>query len=218
MRAPRRAFLDEAPEFPGRVLDALRTPLELGTITLGRSEMEARYPARFQLVMAANPCPCGNAATPGADCTCAPMSIRRYADRISGPIRDRIDIQQSVVPLKSAFLRAALDDREDTATVAGRVAQARARQLRRLSGTGWHTNAEVSGTYLRTRLPLPDGLGLVEDAVSRGRISPRGVDKILRLSWTLCDLDGSDRPTSDHVHTALAMRRGGTEGGWGSAA
>lgn len=211
-------FLDEAPEFPGRVLDALRTPLEQGSITLGRSEMEARYPARFQLVMAANPCPCGQAATAGAACTCAPVSIRRYADRISGPIRDRVDIQQSVVPLRSAFLRGTLEDREDTATVAARVLAARSRQQRRLAGTGWHTNGEVSGSYLRTKLPLPDGLGLVEDAVSRGRISPRGVDKILRLSWTLCDLAGTDRPSADHVHAALAMRRGGTGGGWGSAA
>jgi len=210
-------FMDEAPEFPARVLESLRTPLELGMVTLGRSEVQARYPARFQLVMAANPCPCGNAATRGATCTCAPMSVRRYADRISGPIRDRVDIQQTLVPVKSAYLRAAMEGRENTAAVAARVSEARGRQRARLTGTGWHTNGEVSGTYLRNQLPLPFGLAVVEDAVSMGRISPRGVDKILRLAWTVADLAGVERPSADHVQIALGMRRGGATGGWGSA-
>lgn len=201
-------FLDEAPEFSVRVLDALRTPLESGTITLGRSEVQARYPARFQLVLAANPCPCGQAATPGAECHCPPMAVRRYADKVSGPVRDRIDIQQVFRPLKKAFLRSGLHPVETTATVAARVQEARERQRHRLSGSGWATNGEVSGPYLRTRLPLPDGLNLVEDAVNRGRLSPRGVDKVLRVAWTLADLDGAARPVRDHVAVALAMRRG----------
>lgn len=211
-------FLDEAPEFPGRVLDALRTPLELGSVMLGRSEVQARYPARFQLIMAANPCPCGNAATRGVACTCPAISVRRYVDRISGPIRDRIDVQHTLAPLTKTYLRAELGRRESTATVAERVAQARDRQAHRLAGTGWTTNGEVPGSYLRAHLPLPDGLGVVEDAVRTGRISPRGVDKVLRLAWTVADLAGTDRPSSEHVQTALAMRRGGTTGGWGSAA
>lgn len=202
-------FLDEAPEFSARVLDALRTPLESGIITLGRSEVQARYPARFQLVLAANPCPCGQAATAGAQCTCPPLAIRRYADKISGPVRDRIDISQGFRPMKKAFLRSALQQRPEASTVvAGRVAEARARQTQRLSGTGWQTNGEVSGPYLRTHLPLPDGLGLVESAVSRGQLSPRGVDKVLRVAWTLADLARRDRPSRDEVAIALAMRRG----------
>ena len=201
-------FLDEAPEFSPKVIEALRTPLEAGSITLGRSEAQARYPAKFQLIMAANPCPCGQAATPGAHCQCPPMAVRRYADKISGPIRDRIDISQGFLPLRKAHLRAALERTEASAVVAGRVGQARQRQLRRLAGTGWRTNGEVSGPYLRRHLALPDGLHIVDDAVNRGRLSPRGVDKVLRVAWTLADLAERDRPGADEVAVALAMRRG----------
>ncbi|GAA2102067.1 YifB family Mg chelatase-like AAA ATPase [Microlunatus panaciterrae] len=205
-------FLDEAPEFSARVLDALRMPLESGVITLGRSEVQARYPARFQLILAANPCPCGLAATPGADCTCPPLAVRRYREKISGPIRDRIDIHQTFLPMKKAFLRAALERAEPSAVVAGRVAEARERQRGRLAGSGWQTNGEVSGPYLRSHLPLPEGLGAVEEAVRRGRLSPRGVDKILRIAWTLADLAGRDRPGPEQVNIALAMRRGESGG------
>jgi magnesium chelatase family protein len=202
-------FLDEAPEFSSRVLDSLRTPLESGVITLGRSEVQARYPAHFQLILAANPCPCGQATTPGGRCHCAPMAVRRYADKISGPIRDRIDIQVAFVPMKKAFLRVAAGQPvEPSAAVAARVVEARARQRYRLAGSGWRTNGEVSGPYLRTQLPLPDGLQIVEDAVGRGRLSPRGVDKVLRVAWTLADLAGRDRPGREEVGIALAMRRG----------
>ncbi len=201
-------FLDEAPEFPPRVLDALRAPLESGVIMIGRSEVQARYPARFQLVLAANPCPCGNAATPGAACTCPPMSIRRYSDRISGPIRDRIDIQQVLRPMKKTYLKAALAQTESTSVVAERVAEARTRQAHRLADSPWPTNGDVPGPYLRTRLPLPDGIEIVEDAVGRGNLSPRGVDKVLRIAWTIADLSGRGRPDADDVAVALAMRRG----------
>lgn len=210
-------FLDEAPEFSAKVLDALRTPLESGVITLGRSEVQARYPARFQLVLAANPCPCGLASTPGAECRCTPMTVRRYAEKISGPIRDRIDIQQNFIPMRKAFLRAALEQAESTAVVAERVLAARDRQSARLRGTGWLTNGEVPGTYLRTHLPLPDGLSLVEEAVSRGKLSPRGVDKVLRVTWSLTDLAGLDRPGKEQLRVALAMRRGEPADGLRSA-
>ncbi len=200
-------FLDEAPEFPAKVLDALRTPLESGVITLGRSQSQARYPARFQLVLAANPCPCGMAATPGRECTCPPMAIRRYADRISAPIRDRIDIVQTFRPLRKAFL-SDQSRAESTADVAARVAEARARQARRLLGTGWLTNGEVPGPYLRRVLPLPSGAPMIDEAVRRGQLSSRGVDKVLRLSWSLADLAGRARPTADDVGAAVAMRRG----------
>ena len=201
-------FLDEAPEFSVRALDGLRTPLESGVITLGRSAVQARYPARFQLVLAANPCPCGQAATAGAECHCPPMAVRRYADKISGPVRDRIDIQQAFLPMKKAFLRAAIQRVEPSATVAARVLEARDRQAHRLLGSGWHTNGEVPGPYLRSHLPLPGGLEVLEEAVSRGRLSPRGVDKVLRVAWTLADLAARDRPGPEQVGVALAMRRG----------
>jgi magnesium chelatase family protein len=201
-------FLDEAPEFHPAVIEALRTPLESGMITLGRSEVHARYPARFQLILAANPCPCGQAATPGGHCQCAPTVVRRYAEKISGPIRDRIDINQAFLPLRKAYLKATLQQTESSALVAERVLQARDRQRRRLAGSGWQTNSEVSGTYLRRHLPLPDGLHAVDEAVDRGRLSARGVDKVLRLAWTIADLAGRDVPGRDELDIALAMRRG----------
>jgi magnesium chelatase family protein len=201
-------FLDEAPEFQPAVLEALRTPLESGMITLGRSEVHARFPAHFQLILAANPCPCGQAATPGGHCQCPPMLVRRYAERISGPIRDRIDINQAFLPLRKAYLKVALQRAESSAVVAERVVEARDRQRRRLVGSGWQTNGEVSGTYLRRHLPLPDGLQAVDEAVDRGRLSARGVDKVLRLAWTVADLAGRDVPGRDDLAVALAMRRG----------
>ena len=205
-------FLDEAPEFSPRVLEALRTPLESGSVTLGRSVAQTRYPARFQLVIAANPCPCGLLNTAGLQCTCVPMAIRRYAERLSGPIRDRIDIRAVFRTVRRAYLKAALARSEPTAAVAERVAAARGRQAERLVGTGWQTNGEVSGPYLRSHLPPPDGLEIVEAAVARGRLSPRGVDKVLRVAWTLADLAGRDRPGSDEVAVAVGMRRGESGG------
>jgi magnesium chelatase family protein len=202
-------FLDEAPEFQPAVIDALRTPLESGVITLGRSEVHARFPARFQLILAANPCPCGQAATPGAHCRCSPTVVRRYAEKISGPVRDRIDINQAFLPLRKAYLKKTTMQRaESSAAVAERVLEARDRQHRRLAGSGWQTNGEVSGTYLRSHLPLPDGLHAVDEAVDRGRLSARGVDKVLRLAWTVADLAGRDKPGRDELAVALAMRRG----------
>jgi magnesium chelatase family protein len=200
--------VEEAPEFQPAVLEALRTPLESGVITLGRSEVHARYPARFQLILAANPCPCGQAATPGAYCQCSPMVVRRYVEKISGPIRDRIDINQAFLPLRKAYLKATLQRTESSAVVAQRVLEARDRQRRRLAGSGWQTNGEVPGTYLRRHLPLPDGLQTVDEAVDRGRLSARGVDKVLRLAWSVADLAGRDKPGRDELAIALAMRRG----------
>ncbi|HEY5848642.1 MAG TPA: YifB family Mg chelatase-like AAA ATPase, partial [Microlunatus sp.] len=201
-------FMDEAPEFAPKVIDSLRTPLESGSVTLARSEAQARYPAKFQLIMAANPCPCGLASTPGSQCQCPPLTVRRYAEKISGPIRDRIDISQAFLPMRKAHLKAALERTESSAAVAARVQEARARQLHRLAGSGWQTNGEVSGPFLRKKLPLPDGVQVVDDAFDRGRLSARGIDKVLRVAWTLADLAGRDRPGRDDVAVALAMRRG----------
>ncbi len=201
-------FLDEAPEFSPRVLEALRVPLESGQVVLGRAAAQATYPASFQLVLASNPCPCGNAGTPGAHCSCAPMAVRRYGERVSGPILDRIDIRHHLRPMSQSYLKAALGGGEPSAAVAVRVAEARERQRRRLAPHGWRTNGEVPGPALRRRLPLPHGSALLDEAVARGRLSARGVDKVIRLSWTIADLAGVDRPERDHLHTALAMRHG----------
>jgi len=207
-------FMDEAPEFSSGVLEAMRTPLESGVVFLTRSQMQTRYPARFQLVLAANPCPCGKFGTPGADCRCPPMAIRRYGQKLSDPIRDRIDISQTFRPPRRTRVRAGLDGGESSATVAGRVAEARDRQARRLAGTQWRCNGEVDGPYLRRHLPLPDGLDAVDDALDRRLLSPRGVDKVLRVAWTVADLAGVDRPLAEHVAVALAMRRGEPSPSW----
>lgn len=189
-------------------MEALRVPLESGRIVLGRSVATATYPASFQLVLAANPCPCGMAGTPGGSCRCAPMMVRRYASRVSGPILDRIDIHQHLRPVRAAYLNRATEPGESSQVVAARVLEARERQLHRLEPTGWRTNGEVPGPALRKRLPLPDGSELLDAAVARGRLSARGVDKVLRLAWTIADLAGSGRPSREHLHTALAMRSG----------
>lgn len=198
------------------MLEALRVPLESGRVVLGRAAAQATYPASFQLVLASNPCPCGNAGTPGAQCRCAPMAVRRYGERISGPILDRIDIRHQLRPMSRSYLKAALGGGETSAAVATRVAEARERQRHRLAEHGWRTNGEVPGAALRRVLPLPDGIDLLDDAVARGRLSARGVDKVLRLSWTVADLARADRPDRDHLHTALAMRHGLELGGVGS--
>lgn len=200
-------FLDEAPEFPPRAMDALRVPLEAGRVVLARSEATAVYPASFQLVLAANPCPCGLAATPEAECRCTPMAVRRYASRVSGPILDRIDIHQRLHPMKASLL-ASSGEGESSAVVAGRVAEARERQLARLGSLGWRANAEVPGPALRKQLPVPEGMESVNRALLRGQLSARGVDKVLRLAWTIADLGGAGIPSADHLHAALAMRRG----------
>ena len=114
--------------------------------------------------------------------------------------------------MRKAYLKAALQRSEPSAVVAERVREARERQLRRLAGTGWRANNEVSGVHLRKQLPLPDGFAEVEAAYDRGRLSSRGVDKVLRLSWTVADLAGRDVPGPDEVGIALAMRRGDQPG------
>lgn len=201
-------FLDEAPEFSPRALDALRTPLESGRVELARALAQTSYPARFQLVMAANPCPCGRAGVRGSSCECTPMAVRRYAGRLSGPILDRIDIVQPLRPMTRFYLRAAGETGEPSRAVAERVAAARERQSHRLERLGVRCNAEVPGSALRTRLPRPDGIDLLESSMARGLLSLRGLDKVLRLAWTVADLAGSDRPSVEHVRTAIALRRG----------
>lgn len=196
-------FLDEAPEFSPRVLDALRTPLETGEVTIARASAVVRYPARFQLVMAANPCPCGMHGLPGARCSCSAMAVRRYNERLSGPILDRVDIHVRMVPALKGLSDALVPDR--SAVVAERVLVARQRMARRLSTTGARTNAEVSGPGLRS-LPTPRGLDLLDDAMRHGRLSARGYDKVVRLAWTLADLAGRDVPQRQDLGAAIGLR------------
>jgi len=199
-------FLDEAPEFAPHVMEALRTPMEAGYVCIARSEGTVRLPSQFQLVLAANPCPCGFSDTPGSSCHCPPMAIRRYNARLSGPILDRIDIHQRMATVPSALVKADTGV-EPSAVVAGRVAEARERSRARLRGTGWRRNAEVPGHVARAGIP-DAGLAMVERHVLRGRMSARGVDKVARLAWTLADLGGRDKVSLDDVASAVTLNQG----------
>ncbi|MET3369441.1 UNVERIFIED_CONTAM: magnesium chelatase family protein [Jeotgalibacillus campisalis] len=200
-------FLDEAPEYERRVLDALRQPLESGELVIHRSAGTAAYPARFQLILAANPCPCGKASGKGMDCTCTAMMRRRYLGRISGPLLDRVDIQLQVERVSLADFGHAGEE-EDTHIVAGRVLAARKRQLERLLAMGLETNSQVPGRTLRGELRLPPGTTRILDtALERGTLTARGYDRVLRLAWTLADLAHSDAPDVDHIGQALGLRQ-----------
>ena len=203
-------FLDEAPEFPSAVLDALRQPLESGTVSIHRANAVATFPASFQLVLAANPCPCGNYGATGTDCTCPPIARRRYLARLSGPLIDRIDIQLQVNRMSIAALRLTNEPRYVTAEVQRMVLAARAASAERLRATPWSTNAQVSGPYLRSpaqRLPVSLTASL-DRALERGALTMRGYDRVLRLAWSIADLDGKERPGVDQLGRALYLRKG----------
>jgi magnesium chelatase family protein len=203
-------FLDEAPEFNVNALDALRQPLESGVISIHRANAVAHFPGSFQLVMAANPCPCGQWGAKDSSCTCAPFARRRYLARISGPLLDRIDIQLRVQRITSAMLRLGEDrPRLTTAEARERVARARAIAGQRLAGTPWNLNSQVPGTWLRgpdARL-APAVTASIDRALERGGITMRGYDRVLRLGWTLADLDDASVPTADHIGRALYLRK-----------
>lgn len=196
-------FLDEAPLFDQRVLDALRTPLESGEVTIARSFGQTTYPARFQLVLAANPCPCGRRGTGRAGCTCTPMAMRRYQARLSGPILDRIDIHQRVMIQHRAL--AEIDPADSSQRIAERVCQARERQKHRLRDCEWQLNAEVPGRLLRRMCPTGHGT-LLDRAVQEGRLSYRAADKVLKVAWTLADLAGHGHPSREDIAGALGLR------------
>ncbi len=202
-------FLDEAPEFGKGALEALRQPLEHGRVQLARSRGGTEYPARTQLVLAANPCPC---ARPAGDayCECAPLVRRRYLGRLSGPLLDRIDVQVTLPPLRAAELMEAGATGESSATVAARVAAARRAAADRWAGSGWRVNAEVPGPWLRRppwRLPGRDTREL-RGRLDSGSLSARGFDRVVRMAWTIADLDGRDRPHADDVREAMQLRMG----------
>jgi magnesium chelatase family protein len=198
-------FLDEAPEFDRDVLDALRQPLECGQVVIARSGVTARFPARFTLVLAANPCPCARTSASGG-CTCSPLARRRYLARLSGPLLDRVDVKVELLPVSRAELLCDLRLAEPSAVVAARVAAARDRAARRLRGTGWRMNAEIPGSELRRSFrPSPGALAPLERAMDLGQVSARGADRIIRLSWTLADLAGADRPGLAEVGYALGL-------------
>ncbi|WP_343599432.1 YifB family Mg chelatase-like AAA ATPase [Mycobacterium sp.] len=199
-------FLDECAEIGVSALEALRTPLEDGEIRLARRDGVARYPARFQLVLAANPCPCAPADP--RDCICAGAVKRRYLGRLSGPLLDRVDLRVQMHPVRMGEFSAG--EAESTAQVRSRVAGARGAAAERWRPHGFRTNAEVSGALLRRRFRL--GAAAMEPlrtALDRGLLSVRGVDRTLRVAWTLADLSGRTSPGLDEVAAGLSFRQPG---------
>ncbi len=204
-------FLDEAPEFKTAVLQTLRQPLESGEVVIARARQAVRYPARFLLVLAANPCPCGRSYGKGIECTCSPAAIRSYAGRLSGPLLDRVDLQVHVPPVR----RAAIGDDigEGSAVVAARVTAAREAQRDRWRAVGhgrWTVNGLVPGHVLRRppfRLPASVTADL-DRSLDTGRLTLRGYDRVLRVAWSAADLAGRGTPTRDDVASGLVLRRG----------
>jgi magnesium chelatase family protein len=197
-------LLDEACEFAANRLEALRTALEEGEVRLARRDGVVRYPARFQLVLATNPCPC--APPRELDCICSPHAKRRYLARLSGPLLDRVDLRVHMRPI-TALSRADLTRPETTEEVRTRVAMARARATARWREHGWRTNAEAPGPVLRREFGLPrSATALLDQGLNTGAVTARGADRCLRVAWTLADLADVDTPTSDHVAAALNFR------------
>ncbi|MFR9751906.1 YifB family Mg chelatase-like AAA ATPase [Nocardia sp. 004] len=201
-------FLDECAELGAKVLEAMRTPLEEGEVRIARRDGVARYPARFQLVLAANPCPCAPARE--VDCICAPLARRRYLGKLSGPLMDRIDLWVRMHGQLGATF--STETGESSAAVRDRVAQARGAAIARWREYGWLANAEVPGHILRQRFRLPrEALAPVEGALRLGRMSARGADRALRVAWTICDLRGGEMPSAQDVLAALNFRQRDTE-------
>jgi magnesium chelatase family protein len=199
-------FLDELPEFPRRALEALREPLETGEVTISRAARQASFPARFQLVAAMNPCPCGWLGAPvalGRACRCTADQVARYQGRLSGPLLDRIDLQVEVLAATPDELLAAPDG-EPSARIAERVAAARERQRARQG----RLNAELSATELDERAPLEaPARSLLEAAARRLAWSGRRLHRTLKVARTVADLAGRDALTAADVAEALQHQR-----------
>ncbi|MET9887722.1 YifB family Mg chelatase-like AAA ATPase [Streptomyces sp. NPDC006430] len=202
-------FLDEAAEFSTKALDALRQPLESGHVVIARAAGVVRLPAGFLMVLAANPCPCGQHTLLAAGCECPASVIRRYQARLSGPLLDRVDLRVQVEPVTRSDLLGRGGRGEATATVADRVREARDRAAARLADTPWRLNAQVPGHELRTRWQAaPGALAQAERDLERGLLTARGLDRVLRVAWTVADLRGRDRPEALDMAVALELRTG----------
>ncbi len=199
-------FVDEAPECAVGILDSLRQPIESGEITIARQIGTVTFPAKFLLVLAANPCPCGKFTGRGRGCICTSLQVRRYMGKLSGPLMDRIDIRVEVEPVGRVDL-ASVEVGESSAAIRARVLAARATALERFNGCSWQLNADIPARELRHRFaPHRKALTFLHDEVDAQRISARGLHKIIRLSWTLADLSGVSIPTLTEVEQAYLLR------------
>lgn len=200
-------FMDELPEFPRQVLETLRQPLETGEVVVARANAHVRYPCRFLLVAAANPCRCGFLADPGRACARAPQCGADYMGKLSGPLMDRFDLRIEVPPVAISDLDAPAGG-EPTSVIAGRIRTARARQADRFAAhAGVRVNADAAGPLLETIAELDaDGRSLIQRAADRLGLSARGYHRILRTARTIADLDHSDRVCAPHLAEAIGYR------------
>jgi magnesium chelatase family protein len=200
-------FLDEAAQFQGGVLDALRQPIEEGYIDLARIRGHQHLPARFQLIMASNPCPCGKNFGTGTGCTCTPMARRRYFARLSGPILDRVDLQVRVNPVPQAQLLSPAPN-ETSGQVRERVLATRARSQQRLRNFAIHCNAQIPTQILRNELKYPSKTkAALEELATRRGLSARAIHRLLRVAWTVADQQQHASPTTDDLAIAAHLRQ-----------
>lgn len=204
-------FLDELPEFPRTVLETLRQPIETGDVVVSRANAHVRYPARFLLVAAANPCRCGHLADPGQACTRAPACGEDYMGKISGPLMDRFDLRVEVPPVAFSDLELPATG-DDSATVAARVAAARDLQsIRFQDHPEMRVNADAEGALLEEIAPLETAAQTtLSRAAERFGLTARGYHRVLRVARTIADLEGSDQIANSHIAEALGYRLPGT--------
>jgi magnesium chelatase family protein len=196
-------FLDELPEFSRAALEALREPLETGRILISRAARQAEFPARFQLIAAMNPCPCGHLGSPLHACRCTPDAVLRYQGRISGPLLDRIDLRVEVPSVSPQNLVAAPDG-EPSSSIAARVAKARGIALARQACP----NSALGGKALDQHCALaPAAAEFLQSAARRMGWSARGFHRILRIARSVADLASSPGVTSEHLAEAIQYRR-----------
>jgi magnesium chelatase family protein len=201
-------FLDELPEFDRSVLEVLRQPLEDQHVTISRASMSLTFPASFVLAAAMNACPCGFWNDPTRECRCSPMQIQRYVGRISGPLLDRIDIHIDVPAVKFCELRGeAPPETDSSAAIRQRVINARARQQRRFTGEKIFSNAAMTPRMIRAHCRIDtNSEKMLESAMKRLGLSARAYDRILKVSRTIADLEGTEEITSNHISEAVGYR------------
>ena len=199
-------FLDEFPEFRRNVLDLLRQPLEDGRVTIARAAIALTYPARFMLIGAMNPCPCGYSGDPVRPCTCPPKSVMKYRGRISGPILDRIDLHIEVPSVKYEQLRSE-GESEKSAIIRERVSNARQIQLKRFPGEGIYSNSQLKPKHLKKFCQLDGAVqSILDRAVTQLGLSARAYHRILKVSRTIADLEGAENIASAHLLEAIQYR------------